>query len=50
MAPALLLPEVAGAVARRTGHARLPNRAVAAVLGIPGLRLVPDGELARRAA
>lgn len=51
IAPALLLPEVASAVARRTGHARLANRAVAAVLGIPGLRLVPvDRELARRAA
>ncbi len=51
IAPAVLLPEVAGAVARRTGQARLAGRAVAAVLGIPGLRLVPvDRELTRRAA
>lgn len=49
--PALLLPEVAGAVARRTGSARLASRAVDAVLRVPGLRLVPvDDVLARTAA
>jgi predicted nucleic acid-binding protein len=49
--PALLLAEVAGAVARRTGRPRLARRAVDAVLRLPGLRLVPvDDMLARTAA
>ncbi|MGH7301490.1 MAG: type II toxin-antitoxin system VapC family toxin [Candidatus Rokuibacteriota bacterium] len=49
--PALLLPEVAGAVARRTGRPRLARRAVNAVLRLPELRLVPvDDVLAREAA
>jgi predicted nucleic acid-binding protein len=51
VAPALLLPEIAGAVARRTGMARLARRAVAGVLRLPALRLVSmDAELARTAA
>jgi predicted nucleic acid-binding protein len=51
VAPALLLPEVAGAVARRTGTPRLARRAVEAVLRLPGLRLVPvDDPLALTAA
>lgn len=51
IAPALLLPEVAGAVARRTGQPRLARRAVDAVLRLPELRLVPvDDVLARTAA
>jgi predicted nucleic acid-binding protein len=51
IAPALLLPEVAGAVARRTGEPRLARRAVDAVMRVPGLRLVPvDDVLARMAA
>ncbi len=51
IAPALLLLEVAGAVARRTGEPRLARRAVDAVLRVPGLRLVPvDDVLARMAA
>jgi predicted nucleic acid-binding protein len=51
IAPALLLPEIAGAVARRTGAPRLAQRAVEAVLRLPALRLVPvDDVLARRAA
>jgi predicted nucleic acid-binding protein len=51
VAPALLLPEVAGAVARRTGEPRLARRAVDAVLAVPGLRLVPvDAALASSAA
>ena len=51
IAPTLLLAEVAGAVARRTGKARLARRAVAAVLQLPGLRLVSlDEALARTAA
>ncbi|MGH7312045.1 MAG: type II toxin-antitoxin system VapC family toxin [Candidatus Rokuibacteriota bacterium] len=51
IAPALLLPEVAGAVARRTGEVRLARRAVEAVLRLPALRLVPvNDRLARMAA
>jgi predicted nucleic acid-binding protein len=51
IAPALLLPEVAGAIARRTGESRLASRAVEAVLRLPQLRLVPvDDALARTAA
>jgi predicted nucleic acid-binding protein len=51
IAPALLLPEIAGAVARRTGAPRLAQRAVEALLGLPALRLVPvDDVLARRAS
>jgi predicted nucleic acid-binding protein len=51
IAPTLLLAELAGAVARRTANARLARRAVAAVLQLPGLRLVSlDETLARRAA
>jgi predicted nucleic acid-binding protein len=47
----LLLPEIAGAVARRTGAPRLAQRAVEAVLRLPALRLVVvDDVLARRAA
>jgi len=49
--PTLLLPEVAGAVARRTGEPRLARRATEAVLRLPGLRLVSvDDVLARTAA
>ena len=51
IAPALLLPEVAAAVARRTGDPRLARRAVDAVLRLPALRLVQvDDVLARSAA
>ena len=51
VSPSLLLPEVAGAVARRTGEARLARRAIQAVLRIPGLRLIGvDDALARAAA
>ena len=51
VAPALLLPEIAGAVARRTGTPRLAARAVDAVPRLPGLRLVSiDDALARTAA
>lgn len=51
VAPVLLLPEVAGAVARRTGRPQLARRAVEAVLRLPGLRLVPvDAVLARAGA
>jgi predicted nucleic acid-binding protein len=51
VAPALLLPEIAGAVSRRTGMPELARRAVEAVLMLPGLRLLPvDDPLARAAA
>jgi predicted nucleic acid-binding protein len=51
VAPALLLPEVAGAVARRTGEPRLALDALHAVQRLPGLRLVPiDEALALEAA
>jgi predicted nucleic acid-binding protein len=49
VAPALLLPEVAGAIARRTGEPRLARRAVDAVLRLPGLRLVAVDEALARA-
>lgn len=49
--PALLLPEVAGAISRRTGQPDLGRRAAEAVLRIPGLRLVPvDARLSEEAA
>jgi predicted nucleic acid-binding protein len=38
--PTLALAEVSGAVARRTGSARLGTRAVQALLDLPGLRLI----------
>jgi predicted nucleic acid-binding protein len=51
IAPALLLPEIAGAVARRTGVPRLARRAVEAVLRLHAFRLIPmDADLARIAA
>jgi predicted nucleic acid-binding protein len=39
--PVLLLPEVAGAIARRTGDPRLGRRAVDGLLRLPVLRVVP---------
>jgi predicted nucleic acid-binding protein len=51
IAPSVLLPEIAGAVARRTGVPRLAHRAVEAVLGLPARRLIAvDETLARTAA
>lgn len=50
-APGLLLAEVAGAVARRTGHPRLGHHAAEHISSTPGLRLVPgEPELAVAAA
>ncbi|HEY7032216.1 MAG TPA: type II toxin-antitoxin system VapC family toxin [Thermomicrobiales bacterium] len=49
--PLLILPEVAGAVARRTGQARLGDRAVATIVANPRVTLVSvDRQLARLAA
>jgi len=51
VAPALLLAEVAGAIARRTGRSALALRAVSLLQALPNLRLVPiDAELAGLAA
>lgn len=51
VAPALMLPEVGGALARRTGEARLARRALQQLMRVPGLRLIPlDQKLAEMAA
>jgi predicted nucleic acid-binding protein len=51
ISPILLLAEVSGAIARRTGDAELAERAVAHVLRVPNLGLVPtDPRLGRLAA
>lgn len=51
IAPALMLPEVAGAISRKTGAARLARRATRALLALPSLRLVIlDAELSEQAA
>jgi predicted nucleic acid-binding protein len=50
IAPALLLPEVAGAIARRTGRPRLARRAIDAVMRLPSLRLLDLDETLGRAA
>lgn len=51
ISPILLLAEVSGAVARRTGDAALAERAVEGVLRVPKLGLVPtDSRLGRMAA
>jgi predicted nucleic acid-binding protein len=51
VSPTLLLPEVGGAIARRTGNFSLGRRAIARLERLPGLRLVEmDNELVRDAA
>ncbi len=40
LAPAILLAETAGAIARRTGETRLARQAIERLIGLPGLRLV----------
>lgn len=51
VAPALMPPEVAGAISRRTRNARMAWRAVGYLLRLPDLRLaVLDEDLAARAA
>ena len=51
LAPSLLLVEVAGAIARRTGEADLAKSAVSALDDLDGLRLVEmEADLVRRAA
>lgn len=47
VAPALLVPEVAAAISRRTGRAALGRRAIATLMRLPHLRLVAvDADLA----
>lgn len=51
VAPALLLAEVGGAIARRTGDKKLGYQAVSHILSTPNLRLVyTDSNLGRMAA
>ncbi len=51
VAPALLLPEVAAAVSRRTQRPALARRALTSLSSLPILRIVPiDAELAVEAA
>ena len=51
VAPALLLPELAAAISRRTGRPPLARRAVRTITRLPVLRLLPiDAPLAERAA
>lgn len=49
-APAILLPEVAGAIARRTGRPELAMRALSLLQRLPNMRFVSiEAELAERA-
>jgi predicted nucleic acid-binding protein len=51
VAPALMPPEVAGAIARRTGDGGLARRALGRLLALSDLRLVPlDRDLAGEAS
>ena len=40
ISPSLLLPEVGGAIARRTGDGELAAKAIAALEHLPGIRLI----------
>jgi predicted nucleic acid-binding protein len=40
LSPALLLPEVGGAISRRTGEQRLARNAIDSLARLPGLKLV----------
>ncbi len=51
LSPAMLLPEVAGAVSRRTGEPRLAQAAIDSLSRLPGLRLLAmDQSLVQEAA
>jgi predicted nucleic acid-binding protein len=51
VAPILLLAEIAGAIARRTGEPELARRTLEGILRVPNLRLVStDPQLGREAA
>ena len=49
--PSIVLPELAGAVARRTGNARYGVSAATELIALPGIDMVPvDTQLARLSA
>lgn len=50
VSPSLLLPEVAGAISRRTGDAALADRAVQNLQALPGLRLIEMNQTVVQAA
>lgn len=50
ISPSLLLPEVAGAISRRTGDAALAERAVKSLQSLPGLRLIEMNQSVIQAA
>ncbi len=50
VSPSLLLPEVAGAISRRTGDAALADRAVNNLQALPGLRLIEMNQTVIQAA
>jgi len=50
VAPSLLLPEVAGAISRRTGDGTLAERAVRSLQSLPGLRLIEMNQTVIQAA
>lgn len=50
VSPSLLLPEVAGAISRRTGDAALADRAVKNLQALPGLRLIEMNQTVVQAA
>lgn len=51
LSPALLLPEVSGAISRRTGEPQLARNAIDGLMRLPGLKLVElDQQLVREAA
>ena len=50
VSPSLLLPEVAGAISRRTGDTALADRAVKNLQALPGLRLIEMNQTVVQAA
>ena len=51
LSPALLLPEVAGAISRRTGEPQLAKKAIDSLMRLPGLQLVQmDQSIVQEAA
>lgn len=50
VSPSLLLPEVAGAISRRTGDPVLADRAVRSLQALPGVRLIEMNQTVVQAA
>ncbi len=50
VSPSLLLPEIAGAISRRTGDPALAERAVQTLQALPGLRLIEMNQTVIQAA